>query len=92
MEEYKMDEFYEALSTRIKELREQAGLSQEKLAEELGINRIAVSQIEKGERKVSAEELAKISNVFHVPTDVLLNLKKEFKVVLEKGEIGRAHV
>ena len=55
-----MDNFYKKLSKKIKKLREELGFSQENLAKQLKINRVAVSQIETCERKISAEEIAKI--------------------------------
>jgi transcriptional regulator with XRE-family HTH domain len=81
-----MDIFYKKLSQKIKAIRERLGFSQEALAEKLGINRVAVSQIENGERKISAEEIAKLSKIFHIPTDILLDLSKDVEVVLEKAE------
>jgi transcriptional regulator with XRE-family HTH domain len=80
-----MDIFYKKLSKKIKTIRERLGFSQETLAKELGINRVAISQIENGERKISAEEIVKLSKVFNIPSDVLLDLDKDFKVVLEKS-------
>ena len=79
-----MDIFYKKLSQKIKAIRERLKFSQEALAEKLGINRVAISQIEKGERKISAEEIAKISKIFNIPTDILLDLSKDIEVVLEK--------
>ena len=79
-----MDIFYKKLSQKIKAIRERLGFSQEALAEKLGISRVAISQIENGDRKISAEEIAKISKVFHIPTDILLDLSKDIEVVLEK--------
>jgi len=81
-----MDIFYKKLSQKIKTIREQLGFSQEALAEKLGVNRVAISQIENGDRKISAEEIAKISKIFHIPTDILLDLSKDIEVVLEKTE------
>ncbi len=80
-----MDVFYKELSKKIKVIREKLGLSQEALAKQLGISRVAISQIENGDRKISAEEIAKLSNIFNMPTDVLLSLDKDIEVVLEKG-------
>jgi len=79
-----MDIFYKQLSKKIKAVREKLGLSQETLAKELGISRVAISQIENGDRKIGAEEIAKLSKVFNIPTDVLFNLDKDIEVVLEK--------
>ena len=81
-----MDIFYKKLSQKIKATRERLGFSQEALAKELGISRVAISQIENGDRKISAEEIAKISKVFHITTDILLDLSKDIEVVLEKTE------
>lgn len=72
------------LGNRIKHIRENLNLSQEQLASKININRVSLSQIENGQREVSAEELSKFSKIFNIPTDVLLNLKQEMVVVLEK--------
>lgn len=80
-----MDNFYGKLSEKIKKIRKELHYSQERLAEKLGITRMAISQIENGERKVSAEEITKLSKVFNVPIDVLLDLNKGVEVVLEKA-------
>lgn len=76
--------FKKELGERIKGLREGRGLSQQQLANKIGINRVSLSQIENGQRDVSAEELSKISKFFNVRTDVLLNLQKDIKIILEK--------
>ena len=80
-----MDIFYKKLSKKIKTIRERLGFSQENLAKKIGINRVAISQIENGERKISAEEIVKLSKVLNIPSDVLLDLDKDIKVVLEKS-------
>ena len=70
------------LGYRIKQLRGQLGISQQRLADLLGVARPTVSQIENGERKVSADELIKLSGIFNLSVESLLNLKNEPKVVL----------
>ena len=82
------EKFYRDLGVRVKSLREDLEFSQEKLAESLGISRVALSQIENGERKISAEELSKLSKVFNVPTDNLLNLETKITVEIEKLPAG----
>ncbi len=79
------DNFDKQLGEKIKALREGNDLSQEKTAELLGINRVSLSQIENGERKISAQELSKLAKILNVPTDNLLNLKANINVHLEKG-------
>ncbi|MCK5450717.1 MAG: DUF4065 domain-containing protein [Candidatus Omnitrophica bacterium] len=79
-----MDRFYKHLGAKIKKIREKLNLSQEALGKKLGMGRVAVSQIETGDRKISAEEIAKVAKVFNIPTDVLLDIKKDIEIVFEK--------
>ncbi|MCD6107386.1 MAG: DUF4065 domain-containing protein [Caldisericaceae bacterium] len=74
------------LAKRIKALRGEAGLSQQELAERLGISRPTISQIENDERKITADELKKLADIFNVSSDDILNHGKSIKVVLEKGK------
>lgn len=62
-----------ALYERIKEARTELHLSQDYVAKFLGVNRTAIVEIESGKRKVSAEELGKISELFQIPADELLH-------------------
>ncbi|OHC06790.1 MAG: repressor protein, partial [Planctomycetes bacterium RIFOXYB12_FULL_42_10] len=83
-----MYDFSIKFGKRIRELREQLEISQQKLSELLNVSRPAISQIESGERKISAEELKKLSEIFHIPLDSLLNLEKEPEIILEEAEKG----
>jgi len=78
-----MNSFYKELGKTIKGLREEKGLSQESLAKEMKLSRVALSQLENGERKLAAEELKILSGIFNIDSDVLLGLKKEPMVILE---------
>ena len=80
-----MKNFYKILGKRIKDLRMEAGISQENFSGYLQVNRVAISQIEKGERKLSAEEIKKISEYFNITTDELLDSDKAVKIIFEKG-------
>jgi len=77
------DNFYTRLGRKIKQLREQVGLSQEDLAERLKISRVSVSQIETGQRKISAKETACFAKFFNITSDILLDLEKDIQVTLE---------
>jgi transcriptional regulator with XRE-family HTH domain len=79
-----MDKFYKNIGLKIKGIREKLGLSQELLGKKLGMGRVAISQIETGDRKISAEEIAEFAKVFNVPTDILLDIKKDIEIVFEK--------
>lgn len=60
------------LCERIKEARTNLHLSQDYVAKYLGIGRSAVAEMESNKRKVSAEELGKLSELFLIPIDELL--------------------
>jgi len=67
------------LAKRIKEFREDFGLSQEELGSRLGLPRPSISQIESGQRGVSSIEVAKLSKIFGISTDDLLSHDLEKK-------------
>lgn len=77
------------LGRRIKELREKFGLNQERLAELIGVSRPTLSQIENGERRVYAEELIKLSEIFNISVGALLGLEEQPEVVLAEGKKAR---
>lgn len=54
------------IANRIAIARDRAGLTQNQLAKLLGIPRPSVVEIEAGNRKVSAEELIAMSDIFQV--------------------------
>jgi transcriptional regulator with XRE-family HTH domain len=62
----------EALGRRLKQLREYLGLSQQYVTAVTGIPRSAVSEIERGNRKVDSLELRKLAKVYKVSVNRLL--------------------
>lgn len=84
-----VDNFYKKLGMKIKNIREQVGLRQEKVANLLGISRVSLSQIENGDRKISAEEIAKLAKIFNLSSDVILDLEKDVTIFLEKPKEER---
>lgn len=54
------------IGQRLRMAREQAGLSQSQVAKMLGLHRPTISEMEAGRRKVSAEELGRLSEIFDV--------------------------
>jgi len=62
-----------ALATRIAIARQRAGLSQGQVAKLFGWHRPTVSEIEAGHRRVTADELAKFSEVYDVSVQWLLD-------------------
>ena len=58
---------------KIRKLRTQLNLSQDYVAKYLGVSRSTYTQMENGNRKVLAYEVAQLSNLFGVSADSLLN-------------------
>ena len=54
------------IAERLKEARKLAGLSQGQVAKLLGLHRPSVSEIEAGNRRVSAEELVRLGEIYDV--------------------------
>lgn len=62
------------LQANLKRLREQKGISQQKLAELLGVTQQAVGKWEKGKSEPDTETLAKLAKLFDASVDYLLGL------------------
>jgi transcriptional regulator with XRE-family HTH domain len=77
------------IGVRIRELRSQKGISQQRLAELLDVSRPTISQMENGERKISAEELDCLANIFNISADSLLKRHEEPELVLQKATRDR---
>lgn len=74
-----------SIGNRIKVFRNAVGMSQERLAELLSVSRPTVSQIENGVRKVSAEELKKLADIFNTSADDLMNPRKSPAVSVKEN-------
>lgn len=61
---------------RIKELREENGISQNKLAKKVGFNQSQICKIENGDRYLKAEELELFAIAFSIPIGELLENKR----------------
>ena len=62
----------EMIADRIKELREQRGLTQSELAKQLGITRSSVNAWEMGISVPSTQYVVELAHLFKVTTDYLL--------------------
>jgi len=66
-----MTEKNKTIGRKIKKLRKQAGLTQEKLAEYLGVDRSFISKAEKGERALTSVMLDRLATLFGVEVTAL---------------------
>ena len=60
------------IAERLKEARKLAGVSQGHVAKILGLHRPSISEIEAGNRRVSADELARLAEIYDVGVAWLL--------------------
>ena len=64
-------------SEKVKKLRAAHKMTQVDLADKLGVTKSVISFYENGDRFPSYDVLIKISRVFHVTTDYLLDVERE---------------
>jgi transcriptional regulator with XRE-family HTH domain len=60
------------VATRLREARTMAGLSQGQVAKIFGFHRPTISEIEAGNRRVSAEELSRFAEIYDVTVSWLM--------------------
>ena len=68
-----------SLGERIKRCRQNVGLSQEKIAELVGVSRQAVTKWERNQSAPSTENLFKLAEIFGTTVDMLLDLDTDNK-------------
>lgn len=73
----KSESLRELIATRIREARKMAGLSQGQVASLMNMQRPSISEIEAGNRKVSAEELSQFATLFSVSAAWLMGEGEE---------------
>jgi transcriptional regulator with XRE-family HTH domain len=67
----------EGLPQRLREAREFLNLSQQFVARQTGIPRSAVSDIERGARRVESTELKNLAELYRMPVDYLLGIQAD---------------
>ena len=65
------------IGERVRESRLAAGLSQDDLAQRVGLERTKIAKIESGDRRVDALELARLSSVLRVPMSHFLHRRPQ---------------
>jgi transcriptional regulator with XRE-family HTH domain len=71
------EELQAQLAARLKEVREYLNLSQQFVAEQTGVSRSAISDIERGVRKVDSLELRRFARLYRYPVTYFLEGEKE---------------
>ncbi len=89
MENNNLNSDREKIAARLKEARVLAGLSQAQAADKLELQRPAISEIEAGKRKVSADELILFANLYKVDTSWLLHQENEDDLKFAARELSK---
>ncbi len=76
----------------VMELRLRVGLDRAAVAAHLGIDQAAVSRIERGERRLSALELAALAELLRVEPGLLMSREAPAEVLLRAGGAERPAV
>ena len=64
-----------SIGENIKRIREQKGLLQKEVAAELGLDKSSYSKLEKDQREVKVSELQKLSGLFSMSIDQVVNFE-----------------
>lgn len=75
------------MGERLAQLRKEAGMRQEDVAEHLGLHKAAVSNYEKGLRSPSDETVMKLADLFHVTTDYLFGRETREPEMIDVSEL-----
>lgn len=73
---------------RLKSLRESHNLTQDELADELGVTKQAISQYERGVRRPDFDTLSRICDLFNVSSDYLLGKSDLTTRLLDEQELS----
>jgi len=72
----------------LEEFLEAMGLSQYRLAKDIGVSQIRISQIVRGERAVTADTAMRLSRYFGNSVDFWLGLQMQFDIETAEDESG----
>ena len=78
----------EGIASRLRLAREMAGLTQGQVAKNLGWHRPTVSEIEAGRRKVSAEEVSRLAELYGVNVPWIIGEKQISSVTNDRVELA----
>lgn len=67
------------INQRISKFRQAKGLTQEKLADKIGIKRVLLSDYERGKIRIHSEMLLRIATALGISADTLLGLSGAYK-------------
>jgi transcriptional regulator with XRE-family HTH domain len=75
------------LAQRLREAREFANLSQGFVAEQTGLSRSAISEIERGQRRVESLELKRLATLYRMPLEYFLRSTESELSAAEQSDV-----
>ena len=81
-----------AIGTRIRKIREEQGIKQEYIAEEMGITQSSYGRLEKDDNRLTATKLMKISEILNISVSVLFGEKATNVIHENKGDNAQAQI
>jgi transcriptional regulator with XRE-family HTH domain len=66
---------YQIMINRLREAREESGLTQDEVADEFGLLQSFVSKVENGDRRIDPVELCRFAELYEKPVAWFLNEK-----------------
>jgi transcriptional regulator with XRE-family HTH domain len=80
------------IGTRIRKIREEHGIKQEYIAEEMGITQSSYGRLEKDDNRLTATKLIKIAEILNVSVSVLFGEKANNVIHENKGDNAQAQI
>ena len=80
--------FRQAIAARLRLAREMAGLTQGQVAKSRGWHRPTVSEIEAGRRKVSAEEVSMLAELYGVNVPWIVGEEEESSLASDRAKLA----
>jgi len=80
------------IGTRIRKIREEQGVKQENIADEMGITQSSYGRLEKNDNRLTANKLIKISAILNVSISMLFGEKATNVIHENQGDNAQAHI
>ena len=80
------------VGTRIRKIREERGIKQENIADEMGITQSSYGRLEKDDNRLTVTKLIKISEILNISVSTLFGEKAANVIHENKGDNAQAHI
>ena len=81
-----MDNIYKSIGKKLKQFRQEAGMTQEQLGGHAQITQNYLTLLESGKKKATVEVLVRIANALELPLSQLFESKPEVKTGIDYGK------